>query len=135
MVNSQVPKIILNDDNDVELTVQVVGLMQKKTVEIYGYITQNDGANTAYASFRDSQVVLKPDGSGVARVTLVVPHDKLTLTLGVPVTVVTWVSEIWPSMLTADKNPSGGFERSWTAQDNWPEPSAGDEASGGPSSG
>jgi hypothetical protein len=36
-----------------------------------------------------------------------VPSDKLKLALNEPVTVVTWVSEVWPSMLTAGP-PTGG---------------------------
>ena len=116
MVNSQVPKIIVNDNSDIELTVQVAGLMQETTVEIYGYVTQNDGTNVAYASFREPKVVLKPDKDGVDMVTVTMSHDELTLTPQVPVTVVTWVSETWPSLLRPDAGPetSEGSKPSWT---------------------
>ena len=118
MVNSQVPKVIINDANNIEITVRVGGLMQAKSLEVSGYITQNTGDTAAFASFRESHD-FQPDSTGAAEVQVIVTSDQLRLTVGEPLTVITSASEIWPSMLPADPDPntSGGFKPSWTIDD------------------
>jgi hypothetical protein len=110
MVNSQVPKVEQRINGDTELTVQVVGFGEGKRVEVYGYITQDNGL---FARFSGTKTVpaIQPDGS--ARFTVTVPADQMKLTAGEPVTVLTWVSDIWPSMLVPDPPPTDEFTASW----------------------
>jgi hypothetical protein len=137
-VNSQVPEIKLNEHDDVEVTVQLAGFPAEKSIDVYGYITQNSGA---FGGFRETRRVPAADDKGVAKITLTIPAEKLKLTAGEPVTVVTWVSEVWPSMLTPDlPNETSGGKPSWTinqaVSDNWRlAHAAGAEPSGSNSSG
>lgn len=116
MVLSQVPKIELTENGNVKLIVEIAGLRDEKSVEISGYVTQNDADKGVFASFREAHVVVKPDASGVAETPVIVPHDQLKLMVDRPVTVVTWVSEIWPSVLTPnlDREAAGKARQSWT---------------------
>ena len=116
MVNSQVPKVIINSDGDIDITVQVVGFEHGKSVEVYGYVTQDSGY---FASFRETRDFVPDPTTGVAKTQVTVSSDKLKLAEGVPVTVVTSVSEIWPSMLTSDPQDSttGVSKPSWTVND------------------
>jgi hypothetical protein len=118
-VHSQVPKVeVKNDDDNIVLTVQVVGFAEGKSVEISGYVTQNSGA---YASFRETREIPKANSEGAAELEVTVPWEKLKLAEE-PVTVVTWVSEVWPSILKVG-TPAGGFKAAWeidpAATDLW----------------
>jgi hypothetical protein len=120
-VHSEVPQAVLNRDGSVELTVQVVGFAEYKSVEVYGYVTQHSGY---FASFRENRTVPEPDGSGRAKLTLLVSPEKFELKEDEPVTVVTWVSEVWPSVLkVAPPSVNGEFQAKWTidqaASDHW----------------
>lgn len=124
-VNSWVTKVEVKDDDadpSVVLTVHAVGFAEGKPVEVYGYITQNNGTNGAYASFRETLTIPKLDADNAADIPVTVPADKLALVAGKAVTVVTWISEIWPTMLTAG-SPDAGFTAAWTgsppAANNW----------------
>jgi hypothetical protein len=117
MVNSEVPQVVLNPDGSVELTVQVAGFAEGKSVEVYGYVTQNSGY---FASFRENRTVPKSDGTGRARLTLLMSPEKIgspekmELKEDEPVTVVTWVSDVWPSILqTASPSVNGEFRAKW----------------------
>ena len=122
MVNSKVPKIVLNFDGSIELTVQVVGFAEGKSVEVYGYVTQPTGA---FASFRENQVIPAADpATGASEFPVIVPAE---LVAGQPVTVLTWVSEFWPSMLTAvATSETEKIEAEWAidqaATDGWHSP-------------
>jgi hypothetical protein len=119
MVNSQVPKVVLNVDGSIVLTVQVVGFPAGKSVEVYGYVTQPTGA---FASFRGTQVIPAADpDTGASSLTVTVPAD---LDAGQPVTVLTWVSEFWPSMLIpVATSDTEGTKAEWAidqaATDRW----------------
>src|SRR5260370_18270680 len=130
MVNSEVPKVELNDNGDIVLTVQLVGVAGGKPVEICGFITQNSGA---YISFRETRKVPKADSDGaVAEATsegavpeatsegvklpVTVPSKNL-ISADEPVTVVTWVSEVWPSMLKPDTD-TGKIKPTWIIDSN-----------------
>jgi len=134
LVHSQVPKVEFTDGDDIKITVEITGLSEKKSVEISGYITQNNlahnngaqdnGGRGVFASFSQSRVVVEPDASGVAEISVVVPGDGLSLMADQPITVITRVSEIWPSVLTPDlRGEVGTFRQSWTineaASTNW----------------
>jgi hypothetical protein len=98
-VNSEVPKVELDDDGNIALTIQVVGFAKGKSVEVYGYLTQPSGA---FASFRETRDIPEADPTkGASELMVTVPREKLKLEAGQPVTVLTWVSEFWPSMLKA----------------------------------
>jgi hypothetical protein len=122
MFTSQVPKIELNNDGSIDLTVQVAGFAEGKSVELYGYVTQPSGA---FASFRETQEIPRADpATGASYLTVTVPADQLELEAGQPVTVLTRVSEFWPSMLTAVATPeTGGIQAAWAidpaATDRW----------------
>lgn len=124
MVNSQVPKVVLNMDGNIVLTVQVVGFPAGKSVDVYGYVTQPTGA---FASFRETQVTLAADpDTDACSLTVTVPAD---LDPGQPVTVLTWVSEFWPStLIAAEASATGNIKAEWAidqaATDRWRSPAA-----------
>ena len=109
MVNSQVPKVQLTLDGKIVLTVQVAGFAEGKSVEISGYLTQDVGV---YASFHVTRDLPKPN-AGVAEVEVPLSSKELELDETKPVTVVTSVSEVWPSMLTVATSTSNGFKTEW----------------------
>ena len=112
-VNSNVPKIVCDGDNTV-LTVHAAGFTEGKPVEVYGFVTQDSGA---YATFSKTSTI---PASGDVEVPI--PSGQLNLKPGEPVTVVTWVSEVWPSMLTAKNTATstGGTTASGTqAEAEW----------------
>jgi hypothetical protein len=122
-VNSQVTNVgVKRNDSSTVLTVQVVGFADGKSVEVYGYVTQPSGA---FASFRETQDIPKADpATGASDLTVTVPAEKLQLEAGQPVTVLTWVSEFWPSMLTAvATSETGEIQTAWAidqaATDRW----------------
>src|SRR5260370_8680415 len=111
MVNSEVPKVELNDNGDIVLTVQLVGFAEGKPVEISGYITQNSGA---YISFRETRKVPKADSDGAVstatsespspqatsegvKLPVTVPSKNL-ISADEPLTLATWASEGCPSL-------------------------------------
>jgi hypothetical protein len=111
MVHSLVPKVEqLIDDDSIVLTIQVAGYMEGKSVEIYGYVTQDNGA---FARFSEIQKVGAVDAAGVAQQTVIVPASELTLAEDQPVTIVTWVSEVWPSVLDVDPSKRPGIKAAW----------------------
>jgi len=110
MVNSQVPKVELKLDGSTVLTVRVVGFAESKSVDISGYVTQNSGA---YAAFHITQDLPKPDDEGVAEVEVTLSSTELELEEAEPVTIVTWVSEVWPSMLIEDTPTSPDLKAAW----------------------
>jgi len=120
MVDSQVPKVELKLDGSTVLTVQVVGFAESKSVDISGYVTQNSGA---YAAFHVTRDLPKPDDQGVAEVEVTLSSTELELAETEPVTIVTWVSEVWPSMLIEDTPASTDFKAAWkidqAATDRW----------------
>ena len=127
MVNSEVTKVeVKRDDGSTELTVQVVGYTAGKSVDVYGYVSQPSGA---FASFRETQVIPATDpDTGACNLTVTVPAD---LDAGQPVTVLTWVSEFWPSMLTAaETSETANIKAEWVidqaATDRWRSPAAAD---------
>ena len=115
MPRSQVPQVEVKNNDDVDITVQVVGFTEGMPVEVYGYLTQDNGT---YGSFRVTQNVPQADGAGVATILVTVSPQQLKLAVGEPVTVVTWVSEVWPSMLTTAA-PDTGFKAAWTINNSW----------------
>ena len=119
MVNSQVPKVELKLDGSTVLTVRVVGFAESKSVDISGYVTQNSGA---YAAFKVTEDLPKPDEAGVAEVEVTLSSAELELAEAEPVTIVTWVSEVWPSMLIED-TPTSPDKAAWkidqAATDRW----------------
>jgi hypothetical protein len=112
-------------DGSIDLTVQVVGFAEGKSVDVYGYVTQPTGA---FASFRETQVIPAADpATGAGSLTVTVPAE---LDPGQPVTVLTWVSEFWPSMLiAADAPAAANIKAEWAidpaATDRWRSPAAG----------
>lgn len=137
MVNSEVTKVeVKRDDGSTELTVQVVGYTAGKSVDVYGYVSQPSGA---FASFRETQEIRKVDSvTGTSDLTVTVTAKKLELDARQPVTVLTWVSEFWPSMLqqAAATPETGEIQAAWVidqeATDRWRSNSA---AAGWPPSG
>jgi hypothetical protein len=124
MAHSQVPKVVLNSSGNIDLTVQVIGFAIGMSVEIYGYVSQDGGA---FASFRENRKVPPPDPDGIPRFKITIKPNELQLTEGQPVTVLTWVSEFWPSMLIVDEsNTTPGVEAAWAidqaASDRWTHP-------------
>jgi hypothetical protein len=114
MVNSQVPKVQKAKDGSTELTVQLVGFMTGKPVEIYGYVKQDSGPSARFRVYRE---VPKTDEQDSADVLVTVPAGKLDLQPNEPVTVITWVSEIWPSVLTVDKPAPEEYQAAWKIDD------------------
>ena len=115
MPNSQVPKVGLKQDGSIVLTVQVVGWTEGKSVEISGYVTQDAGV---YVSFHDIRTIPEADPEGVAKLEVTVPSEALKLIPRENVRVLTWVSEVWPSVLIED-TPTGEFLAAWKIQDAW----------------
>lgn len=109
-VNSRVPQIVRHADGSIELTVAVAGYKAGKYVEVYGYITQDSGT---FGGFRKDWAVTGLDKDGVAKLTVTIPAGQLTLK-DEPITVLTWISEVWPSMLTS---ATKGNETVWTIND------------------
>ena len=111
-------------DGNIVLTVQVVGFPAGKSVDVYGYVTQPTGA---FASFRETQVTSRPIPTRSAcSLTVTVPAD---LDPGQPVTVLTWVSEFWPStLIAAEASATGNIKAEWAidqaATDRWRSPAA-----------
>ncbi len=92
-VNSNVPEIVRKSDGNTVLTVKAAGFTAGKPVGVYGYVTQDSGA---FATFSVNTII--PDN---AELKVSIPSGELNLEPKERVTVVTWVSEVWPSMLTA----------------------------------
>jgi hypothetical protein len=125
MAHSQVPQVVLKENGDIELTVQIVGFTDGMPVEVYGYVSQDSGN---FGSFRENRIVPKPEGTDPAKITVTITPDNLKLTENEPLTVVTWVSEVWPSMLTVDPSTAhtsttGTITAAWSinqaASDSW----------------
>ena len=112
MVNSEVSRVERRDDDTTALTIQVVGFAKGKSVEISGYISQDSGA---HASFQDTQ---KIPVAGVAELEVTLPPNKLTLTPKEDVRVLTWVSEVWPSVLIEDAT-NGKVKAAWKIKPGW----------------
>lgn len=110
-VKSQVPTVELQESGAIVVTVQVAGFQVGKCVEVYGYVTQDSGA---FGSFRQTQEVPQPNGKPAPQITVTIPPKTVDLKQGEKVTVVTWVSEIWPSILDPDKDDHGDYTPSWT---------------------
>jgi hypothetical protein len=110
MPDSLVPKVELTAKDHVELTIQVAGYEEGKYVDVYGYVTQDNGV---YVPFRVSREIPKAESNGTAKLKVLLPQQELQWDTTQPMTVITWVSEVWPSMLTVDP-PSGNGKTVWT---------------------
>jgi hypothetical protein len=115
MVNTNVPKIELKDDDSIELTVQVVGFEPGEPVEISGHATQDNGA---FASFYAVQPSVDPDGATVLTVAAV-PTQKFVA--GQAITTVSRAAYVWVTVLQEDKaQQSQGIQAAWKAEDDSP---------------
>ena len=121
MVNSLVPKAVLNGDGSIDLTVRIAGFQVDYSVEVSGYATQHSGT---FATFSETAKVTPANSPDAFELKVTIPKDKLAnLKVGKPITVVTWVSEVWPSVLIEDKDAAAEGIRAWkidqAAADVW----------------
>ena len=109
-VNSEVPKVQINEKGYIELTVQIVGIPAGKYVDVWGYIAQPGGGITEFKQERAE--IPKPDPKTKASKLTVTLLDETAEELGLnpdaDVTVLTWVSYAWPSMLVRDRAAANG---------------------------
>jgi hypothetical protein len=124
------------DDDTLVAYVRADNFSPGQEVEVSVYLTQGD----SYATYNDKKRVPFPDpGNPGQAVVLPVELPKTKLNMGQPVTVITRVSEVWPSVLQPDdekmeeypknKSYSGqGLKAVWTYKDSVGK-EAGDQAS------
>jgi hypothetical protein len=127
-VHSQVIKIIQRDDETIEVHVQTVNFTPGQEVQVSGYLTQGSGA---YAAFNVTKHIPLDPTEPVMHVEL----PATGLNAEEDVTVVTWVTEVWPTILGQEISPEyigKGLKAAWTPKDSWGK-GTGDQAS--PSSG
>jgi hypothetical protein len=113
MPETNVPEIELGADGQAELTIRIRGYKPGKYIDIYGYVTQLHGA---YVPFRYTGEIPKEDDDGVTLNTYDRGVDlKMPVFLGKselkkeePITVITWISEVWPSMLDFNQDSGNG---------------------------
>jgi Animal haem peroxidase len=102
MSNSQVPWVVLNEDNTISIEVNVSGFNSGDPVELSGQATQ---ANGAIATFYSVQPMPVPNGSSAPIWVKSIPvvgengFDK-----GFPVTVVVRATEAWFTVLNTEQN-------------------------------
>ena len=102
-------------DNTLEVQVQTDSFKPGQEVEVSVYLVQD---NEYYASFNGKMLIPSPNDPAVLPVEL--PATKLDA--GKPVTVVTRVTEAWPTVLQPDSeimpgNLPPGVKAIWTYQD------------------
>lgn len=102
--NSQVPRVVLNQDNTISIQVNVSGFNPGDPVELSGQATQ---ANGAIASFYSVQPMPQPpDGNSAPIWVKSVPVvGQTAFQPGAPVTVVARASEVWYTTLAMELNP------------------------------
>jgi hypothetical protein len=113
MPETNVPEIELTADDEAKLTIRIVGFKPGKYVDIYGYVTQSSGV---YVPFRFTGEIPEKDHADVTidtykgGVDLKMPlwQGKSKLKKREHITVITWISEVWPSMLTVDRASGNG---------------------------
>jgi hypothetical protein len=120
MVNPRVDQVQQRDDNTVEIHVQTDSFKPGREVEVSGYLIQG---NSAYAAFNvkkhiplDANTPADPNTPAELDVQLPAmdlnPHEE--------VTVVTRVAEVWPTILTEDKDSKylgNGLKAVWKAEE------------------
>ena len=104
MSNSQVPRVVLNQDDTISVEVNVSGFNPGDPVEISGQATQ---ANGAIASFYSVQPMPQPPSGNSAPIWVKsIPVVGATaFQPGSPVTVVARASEVWYTTLAMELNP------------------------------
>jgi Animal haem peroxidase len=104
MSNSQVPRVVLNQDNTISVEVNVSGFNPGDPVEISGQATQ---ANGAIASFYSVQPMPQPanENSAPIWVKSIPVVGATAFEPESPVTVVARASEVWYTTLAMELNP------------------------------
>jgi hypothetical protein len=113
------------DDDTLVVYVQADNFSPGQEVEVSVYLTQDD----AYAAYNDKKRVPFPDPDNPDQPTVLpVELPKTKLDANKPVTVITRVSEVWPSVLqpdgdkmkeyqTKESYPGQGLKALWTYED------------------
>jgi hypothetical protein len=113
------------DDDTLVVYVQADNFSPGQEVEVSVYLTQDD----AYAAYNDKKRVPFPDPDNPDQPTVLpVELPKTKLNANEPVTVITRVSEVWPSVLqpdgdklkeyqTKESYPGQGLKALWTYED------------------
>jgi hypothetical protein len=113
------------DDDTLVVYVQADNFSPGQEVEVSVYLTQDD----AYAAYNDKKRVPFPDPDNPDQPTVLpVELPKTKLNAKKPVTVITRVSEVWPSVLqpdgdkmkeyqTKESYPGQGLKALWTYED------------------
>jgi hypothetical protein len=124
--NSQVPKVVLNQDDTISIEVNVYGFDAGMPVELTGQATQ---ANGAIASFYSVQAMPEHDGdSGTIWVKSIPLAASKKFDAGFPITVVVRASEAWVTTLEtapdSGSHPSTGpggpaAKGAWESNDNY----------------
>ena len=123
--NSQVPRIVLNQDDTISIEVSVYGFETGAPVEISGQATQ---ANGAIATFYSVQAMPKHEDEESAPIWVesipVVPPKKFSA--GFPITVVARAAEAWVTLLDAadpgkiPNTPGASVPKgAWESDDNY----------------
>ena len=104
MSNSQVPRVVLNQDNTISIEVNVSGFNPGDPVEISGQATQ---ANGAIASFYSVQPMPQPPNGNSAPIWVksIPVVGETEFQPGSSVTVVARASEVWYTTLAMELNP------------------------------
>jgi hypothetical protein len=111
-VHSQVTKVNQRDDSTIQIHVQTNNFTPGRAVEVSGYLTQGSGA---YVTFNVTKHVPLDPTETVLHVEL----PAMDLNAGEDVTVLTRVTEVWPTVLgqeMSDEYIGKGLKAVWTAQ-------------------
>jgi hypothetical protein len=113
---SHVTRIDQRDDDTIDVHVETDSFSPGQAVEVSVYLIQGD----TYAAFNDKKHIPYPDSNDANQpAELHVQLPAMTLDAQQQVTVVTRVSEVWPTILSPAINPNyvgKGPKASWTAE-------------------
>jgi hypothetical protein len=113
LAHSQVIRINQRDDDTIAVHVQTANFTPGQEVQVSGYLTQGSGA---YIPFNFTKHIPLDPTEPVMHVEL----PATSLNAEEDVTVVTWVTEVWPTILGQEINPEyvgKGLKAAWTPKD------------------
>jgi hypothetical protein len=114
MPEYQVPRIVLNQDDTISIQVNVYGFDAGEPIEISGYVTQENGAVSAFYSVQEVPAH-DQDGAGIW-IKSVQAASPSQFVPGFPITVIVRVTQAWVTTLDPESpgnlpqiEPSGGY--------------------------
>jgi hypothetical protein len=118
--HSHVARIYQRDDDTIELYVHTASFTPGQEVEVSCYLTQG----ATYAAFNHVKWIPIPESDREETAVLHVQLPAMTLDPDAPVTVVTRVAEVWPTVLQKDSGVGAsyagpGLKAAWTAKELW----------------